>query len=175
MLYLGQGVKEAVDARRLHHQLFPDQVQHQPALMWVGALRASSTKHICLASILTKLGKLPSSWPAAPPGVVRDGEHPVAGGGAGGARPRHQEVPHRGVHSPGLLMRIIDWLLSKPPRRCWWTASRATSRPTPTSGKAAGWMASRGLQGAGGLAMWNRQFYYRPSFICPSKVSMSRV
>ena len=39
----------------------------------------------------------------------------MAGGGAGGARPRHQEVPHRGVHSPGLLMRIVDWLLSKPP------------------------------------------------------------
>lgn len=29
VLYLGQGVKEAVDARRLHHQLFPDQVLYE--------------------------------------------------------------------------------------------------------------------------------------------------
>ena len=34
VLYLGQGVKEAVDARRLHHQLFPDQVQRQGDLMF---------------------------------------------------------------------------------------------------------------------------------------------
>lgn len=28
-VYLGQGIKEAVDARRLHHQLYPNQVLYE--------------------------------------------------------------------------------------------------------------------------------------------------
>ena len=36
MLYLGQNVKEAVDARRLHHQLFPMNLNYEDGITTVG-------------------------------------------------------------------------------------------------------------------------------------------
>ena len=38
MLYLGQNVKEAVDARRLHHQLFPMNLNYEDGITTVGAV-----------------------------------------------------------------------------------------------------------------------------------------
>ena len=39
MLYLGQNVKEAVDARRLHHQLFPMNLNYEDGITTVGDCR----------------------------------------------------------------------------------------------------------------------------------------
>ena len=47
VLFLGQGVKEAVDARRLHHQLYPNQVQSPvnspPSWWWASSWSRFST------------------------------------------------------------------------------------------------------------------------------------
>ena len=40
MLYLGQNVKEAVDARRLHHQLFPMNLNYEDGITTVGDCRS---------------------------------------------------------------------------------------------------------------------------------------
>ena len=48
MLYLGQGVKEAVDARRLHHQLMPMELKYEDGVTKVSSVKLLKYMRLCV-------------------------------------------------------------------------------------------------------------------------------
>ena len=57
-LYLGQNVKEAVDARRFHHQLFPNELMYEKGSTSVGIFPSTDFIIISYSVVGRRLGKV---------------------------------------------------------------------------------------------------------------------